>query len=616
MRDNLSEIFDTNKFSEYSGTYEVFKDVTLNGTKIDFLFLDKNKGAVLLNIITDENQRDNKIFSLQICKSHLYLPPIISKFVTLFAFYDKKIELSQENINKSEVKIFTLKEEIDIEKKITKIILKDNELSQYSIMTNVLYQKIKDIFIYEKKECNFSISLSKDQLSIIKDNVIRRRVAGSAGSGKSLIVALKAARSLYQGKSVLITSFNITMMNYIRDLVYVGLNKPSLYENKFNQKNINDIDITKLRTIHFHGILSVIRSKSSKKGVTSTNLLDPNLLSELLDFLKKNPSIHDEIKADCIIIDEGQDFNLEWLLFLQELLHKDGQLLLMADATQDLYSKAYNLVDKKLTGMNFKGGWKRLSHSYRLPSNVATVSKLFAEEFISLDAQTKELTVLPEKQQREIDLFERPIKWYQCNLPETNDQESLNNHEILMIEIIKQEITLLMNTFCKSYGDICLLCSSKVFGSRIVSELNNIYIPTETVYSENKTINRIEKLNLGSHPSYLKCSTIHSYKGWESKAIILVNVRKRTYDTEINSEFNNIKIDFRPITKTGHSAFYVGLTRVSHTPDGCELIIINEIPEYETFGKYLSEEKQYIQFEKLEYAKQNKTANIILHSEI
>ena len=47
MRDNLSEIFDTNKFSEYSGTYEVFKDVTLNGTKIDFLFLDKNKGAVL-----------------------------------------------------------------------------------------------------------------------------------------------------------------------------------------------------------------------------------------------------------------------------------------------------------------------------------------------------------------------------------------------------------------------------------------------------------------------------------------------------------------------------------------------------------------------------------------
>lgn len=148
MRDNLSEIFDTNKFSEYSGTYEVFKDVTLNGTKIDFLFLDKNKGAVLLNIITDENQRDNKIFSLQICKSHLYLPPIISKFVTLFAFYDKKIELSQENINKSEVKIFTLKEEIDIEKKITKIILKDNELSQYSIMTNVLYQKIKDIFIY------------------------------------------------------------------------------------------------------------------------------------------------------------------------------------------------------------------------------------------------------------------------------------------------------------------------------------------------------------------------------------------------------------------------------------------------------------------------------------
>lgn len=85
--------------------------------------------------------------------------------------------------------------------------------------------------LYMKKEGNFSIYLSKEKLSIISDNVTRQRVAESAGSGKSLIVAIKAARSLYQGKSVLITSFNITIMNYIRDLVNVGLNKPSLYEN-------------------------------------------------------------------------------------------------------------------------------------------------------------------------------------------------------------------------------------------------------------------------------------------------------------------------------------------------------------------------------------------------
>lgn len=41
----------------------------------------------------------------------------------------------------------------------------------------------------------------------------------------------------------------------------------------------------------------------------------------------------------------------------------------MEDATQDLY-----LVDKNLTGMKFRGGWKRLNHSYRLPTNVAIVS--------------------------------------------------------------------------------------------------------------------------------------------------------------------------------------------------------------------------------------------------
>lgn len=40
-----------------------------------------------------------------------------------------------------------------------------------------------------------------------------------------------------------------------------------------------------------------------------------------------------------------------------------------------------------------------------------------------------------------------------------------------MIEIIKQEITLLMNTLCKSYGDICLLCSNKDFARRIVNDV-------------------------------------------------------------------------------------------------------------------------------------------------
>lgn len=98
MNNSLSEIFDTNKFYEYSGTYEAFKEVILNGTKADFLFLDKNKGAVLLNIVTDEKKFFSKTLSLQICKSHLYLPLIISNllhalfFITKILKYQKKIK--------------------------------------------------------------------------------------------------------------------------------------------------------------------------------------------------------------------------------------------------------------------------------------------------------------------------------------------------------------------------------------------------------------------------------------------------------------------------------------------------------------------------------------------
>lgn len=323
-------------------------------------------------------------------------------------------------------------------------------------------------------------------------------------------------------------------------------------------------------------------------------------------------------------IDEGQDFKVEWLVILNELLEENGQLLLMADATQDLYSRSKNLVAEQIKGLNFKGGWKKLTCSYRLPSNVAFISKVFAQKFIiNPNLSAIQLCILPEpEQQIEMDLFDQPIKWYQCNLPEYKDQDNLNNHEIIIIEKIKEEINLLLNEFSKKYGmrsykDICILCSNKAFGRRLISELANDNIPTEAVYSENDSVNRDEKMNLGSHPFYLKCSTIHSYKGWESKAIILVNVRKRIYDTKDKPGFYPIKIDFEPLTDEAHSAFYVGLTRVSYTPEGCKLIIFNEMPEYESFANDLSEKKKYIQFENLdEFAMQDKLADIILYDEV
>ncbi|MFX5701245.1 hypothetical protein ABTE07_20485, partial [Acinetobacter baumannii] len=45
-----------------------------------------------------------------------------------------------------------------------------------------------------------------------------RRLKGPAGSGKSVVVAGRAANLLREHQSVLIVTFNITLMNYLQDL--------------------------------------------------------------------------------------------------------------------------------------------------------------------------------------------------------------------------------------------------------------------------------------------------------------------------------------------------------------------------------------------------------------
>ena len=43
-----------------------------------------------------------------------------------------------------------------------------------------------------------------------------RRIRGAAGSGKTMVLAHKAAKLMTEGKSVLVLTFNITLVNYIR----------------------------------------------------------------------------------------------------------------------------------------------------------------------------------------------------------------------------------------------------------------------------------------------------------------------------------------------------------------------------------------------------------------
>ena len=72
---------------------------------------------------------------------------------------------------------------------------------------------------FHELESGEPITLTSRQKDILDTNNRHIRVKGVAGSGKTLVLAQKAANLAQSGKKVLVVSFNITLWHYIRDCI-------------------------------------------------------------------------------------------------------------------------------------------------------------------------------------------------------------------------------------------------------------------------------------------------------------------------------------------------------------------------------------------------------------
>ncbi len=80
-----------------------------------------------------------------------------------------------------------------------------------------------------------------------------------------------------------------------------------------------------------------------------------------------------------MLIDEGQDFTLDWWNMLRHhVVAEDGEMLLVADPTQDVYDKQAWTDEERMLGAGFSGPWTELNGSYRLPSDLVPMANAFA----------------------------------------------------------------------------------------------------------------------------------------------------------------------------------------------------------------------------------------------
>jgi hypothetical protein len=385
--------------------------------------------------------------------------------------------------------------------------------------------------------------LDRNQLAIAETRTESgyRRIKGPAGSGKSLVLAARAARLANEGKSVLVATFNITLWHYLRDMIVRGLDSPSKYEN---------ITLT-----HFHlwckhvcyeaGLGTRYDKLAASAGEAAKNALEvgiPNLAREAV-------AHRDVTRYDAILVDEGQDYRPQWWNILRQACRPGGEVVLAADATQDVYGTAGAWTDDVMKGAGFQGGrWAQLGVSYRMPPDALKLARSFAERFLPEGS-----VELPNPESGALDLYPCQLRWVQCGGPEAG-------------EVAANEILTMMRQTGISSGlanaDITLLAADMNTGSEIVDNLSARNIKTVNTFGAD---HRRKKMGFFMGDARVKATTLHSFKGWETRLLVVYV-----------SDAAHLK---------SLALIYAGITRLKRSTEGSWLTVVCSASELKDFGR-------------------------------
>jgi superfamily I DNA/RNA helicase len=345
-------------------------------------------------------------------------------------------------------------------------------------------------------EMGQSIKLTDEQRRHIQPTPHQhQRLRGVAGSGKTLVIAHRAAQLAAQGRRVLIVGFNITLSNYIHDFVS---NSPYNF-------NWGLIEI-----IHFHGFCYRFLAENDQhrpyiedfaENIAAVVALANKLLEENRNCKHR--------EYDAILIDEGQDFEREWYLLLTKLLTANDEVLFVADERQNIYQRDMAWIDN-MSGTKFRGRWRELKSSYRLSFALGELANQFASAFL-LDEG------VPVEKDAELMLpgFDYYLHWFNLSL----DQQHA------WVTIIEKLYDYWTKDHSVHPADIVILVPTHKRGWELVNyfkyerqiEVNHVFKEEGDGVNANK-----HKRSFWMGDSRLKICTIHSFKGWEVKNVILL----------------------------------------------------------------------------------------------
>ena len=392
------------------------------------------------------------------------------------------------------------------------------------------------------------------QREIIKNrrHVRYRRIKGAAGSGKSVALAARAAELAIEDKQVLVCTYNITLMNYLRDLV-------ARHARSLANQQVMPSQVTRQRIEYrnFHDWCKrICINNGYERDYDQLWTNDQNeetlkhRMAKLVSRIYDDSSTNADLPVyDAILVDEGQDYELLWWQTLRKAVASEGEMLLVADKTQNIYGTAQAWTEEAMIGAGFPGNWMELKTSYRLPHQIIPILQRFADQFL-----TNEEVDIP----RQLE-FVGPVelRWVQVS-----SKMPINVCVNVCVEEVRQQMQRLNRD--TAIPDITFL-SGYEMGHAFVNEFEQRNVHVINTFGQDNRESRRKKLVFFQGDARVRATTLHSFKGWEARHLVL-------YVSTIASPEDC-------------ALLYTALTRLKGHSQGSLLTVVSSCSELYNFGR-------------------------------
>ena len=215
---------------------------------------------------------------------------------------------------------------------------------------------LKEPFFSQEQRRQLELDARQRDLATTRTDTGYRRIKGPAGSGKSAVLAARASTLAAEGKHTLVVSFNITLLNYLRDLAVRHDATRLVIRRQIDFLNFHRwCRRVCLDTGHAEEYDRLWASSSDGQELQPDWVLSEGLPSLMRRLYSENASRGAMPLYDAILVDEGQDFRPSWWQTLRLALKQGGEMVLVADKTQNIYGTAAAWTEETMVNAGFRG---------------------------------------------------------------------------------------------------------------------------------------------------------------------------------------------------------------------------------------------------------------------